>query len=64
MMQPQAMTGAPKALLNTVLTLTSAVALWAFLHGFVSLERQGAFGASGPQAGLATGLEALLVGFK
>ncbi len=74
MMQPQPMTGAPKALWNTVLKLSSAVtkrdddtaaavALWAFLHGFVSLERQGAFGASGPQAGFATGLTALMVGF-
>lgn len=74
MMQPQPSTGAPKALWNTMLTLTSAVtgrdddtaatvALWAFLHGFVSLERQGAFGASGPQTGFEDGLEALMVGF-
>ena len=74
MMQPQPMIGAPKALWNTVLELTSAVterpddtaaavALWAFLHGFVSLERQGAFGSSGPQSGFETGLEALMVGF-
>ena len=74
MMKPQPSSGAPKALWNTVLNLTSAVtgrdgdtaaavALWAFLHGFVSLERQGAFGASGPQAGFETGLEALMVGF-
>jgi len=74
MMQPQPSSGAPKALWNTVLTLTSAVtrrdddtaaavALWAFLHGFVSLERQGTFGSSGPQAGFETGLEALMVGF-
>ncbi len=75
MMQPQATSGAPKTLWNTVLALTSAVtqrdddtaaavALWAFLHGFVSLEHQGAFGASGPRAGFATGLEALMVGLE
>ena len=74
MMQPQPSSGAPKALWNTVLELTSAVterpddtaaavALWAFLHGFVSLEHQGAFGASGPHSGFDTGLEALMVGF-
>ena len=74
MMQPQPSSGAPKALWNTVLELSSAVtgsdddtaaavALWAFLHGFVSLERQGSFGASGPQAGFEVGIEALMVGF-
>lgn len=74
MMQPQPSSGAPKALWNTVLKLSSAVtgreddtgaavALWAFLHGFVSLERHGAFGASGPQSGFEVGLEALMVGF-
>ena len=41
----------------------SAVALWSLLHGFVSLERMGLFGASGPRGGLEVGLDAMLRGF-
>ena len=40
----------------------AAVAVWSFLHGFVSLERGGLFGSSGPQGALERGLDALLVG--
>ena len=40
----------------------AAVAVWSFLHGFVSLERGGLFGSSGPQGALKRGLGALLVG--
>jgi AcrR family transcriptional regulator len=75
MMRPQASSGAPKDLWNTVLRLTSAisgrdddtpaaVALWSFLHGYVSLQRRGAFGTSGPRGALEIGIEALIVGFK
>jgi AcrR family transcriptional regulator len=75
MMRPQPSSGAPKALWNTVLRLVSAVtgreddtpaavATWAFLHGYASLELGGAFGASGPQGALEVGLEALLEGFR
>ncbi|WP_424949821.1 TetR/AcrR family transcriptional regulator [Deinococcus sp.] len=35
------------------------VALWAFLHGYVELERSGLFGLSGPAGGFERGLEAL-----
>jgi AcrR family transcriptional regulator len=41
-----------------------AVALWSFLHGFVSLERAGQFGESGPLNGLEVGIRSLAVGFK
>jgi AcrR family transcriptional regulator len=41
-----------------------AVALWSFLHGFVSLERTGQFGASGPLDGLEVGIRSLAVGFR
>ena len=40
----------------------AAVALWAFLHGFVALEQAGMYGASGPRDGLARGLDALARG--
>ena len=67
--------GPGKDLWNTVLALVGAVtgdtddtaatvAFWAFLHGFVQLERSGQFGLSGPQGGFETGLGALLVGFQ
>ena len=36
------------------------VALWAFLHGYVELERSGLYGLSGPGAGFERGLAALL----
>ena len=66
--------GPAKDLWNFVLTLvgditgiaddtSAAVALWAFLHGFVLLERSGQFGLSGPLGGFETGLNALLEGF-
>jgi AcrR family transcriptional regulator len=41
---------------------SAAVALWAFLHGFVTLERGGLFGPSGPQKALEVGIDALIVG--
>jgi AcrR family transcriptional regulator len=41
---------------------SAAVALWAFLHGFVTLERHGLFGPSGPQQALEVGIEALIAG--
>ncbi|NJK46461.1 MAG: TetR/AcrR family transcriptional regulator [Pleurocapsa sp. SU_196_0] len=75
MMRPQASSGAPKELWNTVLRLTSAVsgrdddtpaavALWSFLHGYVSLQRGGAFGTSGPRGAFEKGIQALITGFK
>jgi len=39
------------------------VALWSFLHGFVSLEQAGRFGASGSRDGFTVGIEALAAGF-
>jgi AcrR family transcriptional regulator len=42
----------------------AAVALWSFLHGYATLERSGAFGASGPQGGLELGLAAFLSNFR
>ena len=41
-----------------------AVALWSFLHGFVSLEQSGRFGASGPRDGFAAGIHALSAGLQ
>jgi len=41
-----------------------AVAAWAFLHGFVALERAGLYGASGPRGGLARGVDALARGLR
>ena len=41
---------------------SAAVALWAFLHGFVTLERNGLFGPSGPQQALEVGIDALIAG--
>ncbi len=41
-----------------------AVALWSFMHGFVTLEQAGRFGASGPMDGFALGVRALSAGFK
>ena len=63
--------GPGKDLWNTVLGLVGAlsqtpddtartVALWAFLHGFVVMERSGLFGLSGPRGGFEVGLTALL----
>ncbi|AWN23027.1 TetR family transcriptional regulator [Deinococcus irradiatisoli] len=67
--------GPGKDLWNAVLDRVSAlsgvpddtdgtVALWAFLHGFVVLERSGLFGLSGPQRGFEAGLAALLDGME
>ncbi len=67
--------GAGKDLWNLVLSLVGgitgdpddtagAVALWSFLHGFVSLERGGAFGLSGPRGGFERGLKALVAGLR
>lgn len=41
---------------------SAAVAVWAYLHGYVSLERSGLLGLSGPQGGFERGLHALLLG--
>jgi AcrR family transcriptional regulator len=41
---------------------SAAVALWSFLHGFVTLERNGLFGPSGPQNALEVGIDALIAG--
>lgn len=67
--------GAGKALWDEVLHIVGAVtgdpddtaatvAFWAFLHGFIALERAGRFGPSGPKGGLERGLRALLVGLE
>lgn len=64
---------ARKALWNQLLQLVDdctakvddtagAVAVWAFLHGYVVLEQSGMFGASGPHDGFARGITALAVG--
>lgn len=42
----------------------AAVALWSLLHGFVSLEAAGLFGASGPKGGLDFALDALAASLK
>ncbi|GJG86806.1 TetR family transcriptional regulator [Gemmatimonadetes bacterium T265] len=39
-----------------------AVAVWAFLHGFVALGAAGLYGASGPRDGFARGVAALAAG--
>lgn len=41
---------------------SAAVALWAFLHGFVQLERAAILGGEKPRTGFEVGLEAFLVG--
>jgi AcrR family transcriptional regulator len=41
---------------------SAAVALWSFLHGFVTLERNGLFGPSGPQHALEIGIDVLIAG--
>ena len=41
---------------------SAAVALWSFLHGFVTLERNGLFGPSGPHNALEVGIKALIAG--
>ena len=42
----------------------AAVATWAFLHGYATLEHSGAFGLSGPKGGLERGVQALLSNFR
>ncbi|WP_411279161.1 TetR/AcrR family transcriptional regulator [Gemmatimonas sp.] len=42
----------------------AAVALWAFLHGFIALERGGMFGASGSKGGFARGVKAMAAGLR
>jgi AcrR family transcriptional regulator len=42
----------------------AAVATWAFLHGYATLEHSGAFGPSGPKGGLERGVEAFLSSFR
>ncbi len=75
LMQPQASRGTPKALWNTFLQIigaitknpddtANAVAFWAFLHGYATLERNGAFGKSGAQNAFGIGLETWLRGLK
>jgi AcrR family transcriptional regulator len=44
--------------------LAGAVALWSFLHGFVTLEASGKFGKGAPQGALEEGLRALLAGIE
>ena len=67
-------TGAGKAIWNLLLDVTSAisgqpddtaaaVATWAFVHGYATLDHSGAFGRSGPKGGLERGLEAFLGSF-
>jgi AcrR family transcriptional regulator len=67
--------GAGKAVWNLLLEAASgisgqpddtaaAVASWAFLHGYATLEHSGAFGPSGPKGGLERGIEALLSNFS
>ena len=67
--------GAGKAVWNLLLEVVggvseqqddtaAAVATWAFLHGYVTLEHSGAFGPSGPKGGLERGMEAFLSSFR
>ena len=67
--------GAGKAVWNHLLEAASgvsrqpddtaaAVATWAFLHGYATLEHSGAFGPSGPKGGLERGVEAFLSSFR
>jgi AcrR family transcriptional regulator len=42
----------------------AAVATWAFLHGYATLEHSGAFGKSGPKGGLERGIQAFLGSFR
>jgi len=50
--------------LSTEASANAAVALWAFLHGFVELERVDAFRFQKPRSGFEAGLEAFLVGLS
>lgn len=42
----------------------AAVALWAFLHGFITLERDGMFGPNSPKGGFARGVRAMAAGLR
>ena len=42
----------------------AALALWAYLHGFVALERAGMFGTEGPKGGFARGVKAMAAGLR
>jgi AcrR family transcriptional regulator len=42
----------------------AAVATWAFLHGYATLEHSGAFGRSGPKGGLERGIQAFVSSFR
>jgi AcrR family transcriptional regulator len=42
----------------------ATVALWAFLHGFITLERAGLFGELGPKGGFARGVKAMAAGLR
>ena len=48
--------------LSTEASADAAVALWAFLHGFVELEQADVFGRQKPRSGFEAGLEAFLIG--
>jgi hypothetical protein len=74
-MQPQPSQGTQKELWNKFLALigaithnpddtANAVAFWAFLHGYASLEQNGAFGSSGAGNAFNTGLETWLRGLQ
>ncbi|QJR35735.1 TetR/AcrR family transcriptional regulator [Gemmatimonas groenlandica] len=42
----------------------AAVALWAFLHGFITLERAGMFGPNSPKGGFTRGVRAMAAGLR
>jgi AcrR family transcriptional regulator len=50
--------------LSTEASANAAVALWAFLHGFVELEQADVFGRQKPRSGFEAGLEAFLTGLS
>ncbi len=71
--RPPIPTESGKALWNALLAVVGSltgnpddtaatVALWAFLHGFICLERSGQFGPSGPKGGFEVGLQAIIEG--
>lgn len=60
-----------KRLLQVVGDLTGSandvdagLALWAFLHGFITLEGAGMFGTDGPRGGFARGIKAMAAGLR
>jgi AcrR family transcriptional regulator len=53
-----------QGLVGTEDALSAAVALWAFLHGYIELERATVLGRKDPQDGFTVGLEAFLKGFS